>query len=260
MSSPSIERGRFALPPDNFWQNARGEIARSLPWHGRVTTTLSWSRASQDDRLIPPTVNSGSVGDSFYGVVDLDQWNQRASLPQSRADASVDTWLVDSSLHLQPWKPLRLGAHFRFFDQDDHTRYTAFNPIAGPDGSGQIGYIAEDGALESSGPERRVFQPGQPLYEDFRYRSLPTSYRTLLGQLTADWRVRGKTMLSLALDRQDTNREFRERRDTRQYQTRVSLTSRDLAWMTARLSFAHTWRSGDDYDTGFLGRYFVSSL
>jgi hypothetical protein len=260
MGSPAIQQGRFALPPDNFWQNVRGEVSRSLPWHGRITTTLSWSRASQDDRLIPPTVNSGTVGDPFYGTVDLDQWNQRASLPRSRSEAAIDNWLVDSSLKLAPWKPLRLGAHFRFFDNDDQTRYTAVNPIAGPNGTGEIGYIAEDGALESAGPERRIFVPGQPLYEDFRYRSLPTSYRTSLGQLTADWSVRGKTVLGAVVEREETDRDYRERRQTRDVRARVSLTSRDLAWMTARLSFQHSWRSGDDYDTNFLAPYFVSSL
>ena len=257
---PAIQRGRFALPPDNFWQNARGELSRTLPWHGRVTTTVSWSRGTQDDRLIPPTVNSGTVGDPFNGVVDLDQWNQRASLPRQRAQAAVDTWLVDSVVRLQPWKSLRLGARLHFYDWSDQTRYTAFNPIAGSSGVGQIGYIAEDGALDASGPERRVFTPGQPLFEDFRYRSLPTSAQTRSGQLNADWSALAKTVLGAALDYDETRRDDRERRETREERARLSLVSRDLAWLTARLSFAHSWRTGDDYDTGFLAKSFVSSL
>jgi len=260
MASPAISQGRFALPPDNFWQNARGEISRSLPWHGRFTATLSWSRGAQDQRLLPPTVNSGLVGDAFFGVVDLNQWNQRASLAQSHAEASVQTWLADASAHVQPWKALRLGARFRFFDDDDGTRYTAFNPIAGADGAGRIGYIAEDGAPESSGPERRIFQPGQPLYEDFRYRSIPTSHQRRTGSLTADWSALGKTVLGAGLDHDETIRDYRERRDVREESARVSLTSRDVAWMTARLSFVHSWRTGDNYDTGFLAKYFVSGL
>ena len=260
MGDPAIERGRFALPPDNFWQNARGELSRVLPWHGRFTTTVSWSRGTQDEQLIPPTVNSGTVGSLFNGLVDLDQWNQRASLPRKRAQAAVFTWLVDSVVRLQPWTSLRLGARLHLYDWNDQTRWTAFNPIAGTAGVGQIGYIAEDGALDASGPERRVFTPGQPLFEDFRYKSLPTSYQKRSGQLTADWSALAKTVLGAALDYEETLPEDRERRELREGRARVSLVSRDLEWLTARLSLVHSWRTGDDYDAGFLAKFFVSSL
>ena len=75
----SIERGRFALAPDNDRHNVKMDASVTLPWDGRLTTTVSWSRMRQNDDLIPATVNTGRVGFGFQpgapNVVDLGDWN-----------------------------------------------------------------------------------------------------------------------------------------------------------------------------------------
>ena len=251
---PDIRQGRFALAPDSVWQDVRGDLAVTLPWNSRFISTVSWSRAQQNDDLVPPTVNSGRVGAGSIGTIDLDLWNQPASLAQRHADASIDTLLVDAALQSTPWKPLRLGAHVRVLDQDDDTRYTAENPLAD-----EIGYIGEDGALEAQTPLRRVVA-GRPSIEDFRFRSIPTSYQTRLGELTADWRVLGKTRLDASLGHEEVRREYREREETRDNRARVSLAVRDLEPVTVRLSAELSRRSGSSYDADPFAAYFASSL
>ena len=177
--------------------SGRWGLVLLLPWQGRLNTTVSWSRMRQDDDLLAPTVNSGSVGISGLNEVDLDQWNQPAALPRSKADAEVDTLLVNARLRLRPWSALRLGADFRYYDQDNRTRYTAFNPSAvdpSTGKSGQIGYIAEDGAHNVLTPFSRVFVPNVG-NDDFRYRSSPHDYWKLHAQLSADYRVLRRTTL-----------------------------------------------------------------
>ncbi len=162
----NVERGRFALAPDNHWHNVKVDISASLPWRGRLTTTASWGRMRQDDDLVAPTVNSGFVGLAGFNDVDLGQWNDAAALPRDSADAQVDTLLLNTRLHLRPLAALRLQAGIRYFERRNDTRYTAFNPS-----TGQRGYIAEDAALNVFGLSR-VFEPGVPT-DDFRYRSSP---------------------------------------------------------------------------------------
>jgi hypothetical protein len=70
----NIERGRFALAPDNHWHNVKADVSVSLPWKGRLTTTASWGRMRQDDDLIAPTVNSGLVGSAGFNGVDLNDY------------------------------------------------------------------------------------------------------------------------------------------------------------------------------------------
>lgn len=252
---PDVARSRFALAPDNLWQQARGELALALPWRGRFVGTASWSRASQDDELLPPTINGGSVGRGAFGSVDLDLWNQQGSRARNRADAVIDQLLLDGSLQLSPWRPLRLSARVRFLDHDDDTSYTAWNPLAG-----RIGYVTEDGALEAQTSQRRVFAPGQRLIEDFRYASLPTSYRTRLVRFAADWRALGRTRVDATLEQEAVQREHRERDETREARARLAVVSRDLAPLTLRLSGEFAKRTGSSYDSFFLADSFVSSL
>lgn len=252
---PDVARSRLALAPDNLWQQARGELAVALPWRGRFVGTASWSRARQDDDLLPPTINGGSVGRGGFGSIDLDLWNQQGSRARSRADAAIDQLLLDGSLQFSPWRPLRLSARVRLLDHDDDTAYTAWNPLAG-----RIGYIAEDGALEAQTSQRRVFEPGRRLTEDFRYASLPTTYRTRLARVAADWRAVARTRVDASLEQEAIQREHRERDETREARARVAVVSRDLEPLTLRLSGELARRTGSSYDSFFLADTFVSSL
>jgi MtrB/PioB family decaheme-associated outer membrane protein len=249
----NVERGRFALAPDNHWHNVKGDISVRLPWDGRLSTTASWSRARQDDDLITPTVNSGFVGFSGFNGVNLDEWNTAAALPRSHADAQLDTLLLNARLHLRPLDALRLQAGIRYYNQQNDTRYTAQNPS-----TGQFGYIAEDGALNAFDISR-VFVPGVET-DDFRYRSSPFDYRKLDYEISADYQPLGRTTLGGRYRREEIDRDERERDKTRENQARVSLTSRDVRWATLRASYEYRDREGGPYDSFPNRDDYVSSL
>ena len=252
----NVARGRFALAPDNDWHSVRGELALVLPWQGRWVTTASWSRARQDDELVPPTVNAGVVGTPGLNGLDLAQWNTRSALPRSRADAEVDSLLLVSRLHLRPWNPLRIGFGVRYDDRDNRTRYSARNPT-----TGQIGYVALDGALNARTPFSRVFVPGALLgVENFRYRSSAYDRSALQTELTADLRLEPKTSLGLRARRQEIRREDRERDETREHSLRVSLSTRRFAPMTLLATYDYADRDGDEYESFPVGDRYVSSL
>jgi hypothetical protein len=261
----NVERGRFALAPDNDWHNAKGEVALELPLDGRLAATLSWSRMRQDAELLPPTVNSGVVGapptvnsgvvGAGSNAVNLGLWNTRAALGEGSADAAVGTWLANADLRVRPWRPLRLGARFRYFRRKNHTDYTAFNPS-----TGQIGYIAEDGALEVGTPLfSRVFRPGQPS-DDWRYRSTPYGYDQIRAEAQADWELRERTTLGLAYAWEELGHDHRERDRTREQRVRAELSSRQLPWATARFSYEYATRGGSSYRPDPYRSFYVSSL
>jgi hypothetical protein len=252
--SSNVERGRFALAPDNSWINLKGDLALDVPLDGRFTTTFSWSRMYQDDDLIPPTVNSGIVGGSL-NEVNLDLWNTEAALARRTGKAEVFTLLVNGDLRFRPWKRLRLGARVRYYDRDNQTRYTALNGS-----TGQIGYIAEDGALAVGTPQfNRVFEPGRPS-DDWRYRSTPYAYDQIKVEGSADYALKPKTSVGLLYTWQQLGYQHRERDRTEENRIRAYVTSRQISWATVRLSYEYGGRGGSPYDPDPYGRYYVSSL
>jgi hypothetical protein len=207
----------------------------------------------QDDDLVAPTVNSGVVCSTCLRGVDLSRWNGTAALARPSADARVDTLLLNARLHLRPLAALRLQAGIRYFDRQNDTRYTAFNPS-----TGQLGYIAEDGAVNVF-DRSRVFEPGVRT-DDFRYRSSPYDYSKLEYEFRADYPVSGRTTISARYRREEIDRDERERDETRENQARVSLTSRDLGWATLRASYEYRDRDGSSYDFFPNPNDYVSSL
>ena len=136
LSPTSVQRGRLALAPENDFHNFHLDFAAQLPRSGRATFAASWSRMTQNDQMLPPTVNSGQIG-----ALDLDQWNTQSALQRKSANARVETLLLHGDLAFRPWKRLRLGARARYFDRNNETHYTARNPL-----TNEYGYITEDGA------------------------------------------------------------------------------------------------------------------
>jgi Putative outer membrane beta-barrel porin, MtrB/PioB len=250
----NVQRGRFALAPDSDLNNLRGDLAIQLPADARFTATASWTRMRQDDDLLPPTVNTGTVG-GFANAVTLDPWSTSAAVSRGGADATVDTLLVNGDLRVQPWRRLRIGARARYYERENLTDYTAFNPL-----TGQIGYIAEDGALAVGTPfYNRVFEPGRPS-DDWRYRSTPFSHDQLELEASADYQLRAKTSLGLQYTWEQIERDHRERSWTQESRIRAEASSRDIPWATVRIAYEYGDRRGASYDSDPYGAYYVSSL
>ncbi|MFI5317765.1 MAG: MtrB/PioB family outer membrane beta-barrel protein [Myxococcota bacterium] len=250
-ASPDVTSARLALPPDNDWHNVRADAAVNMPLRSRVTTAISWSRSTQNQDLLPPTISSGTVG-----ATNLADWNTGAALSTQSAHARVDQVLVDIGLQSSPWQPLRLRAGYRFTNQDTQTNYTAFNPQ-----TGQYGYIVEDGGHAAVlGPDYLgIYQPGVP-GSAWRYRTIPfgESHSTydVGGTYTAPWR----SSLDLLLEQEDVDRDVSERPQTRERRATVSVNTRALSFVTARFSYKFIKRDGGPIDYSVYAKYTTQEL
>ena len=224
-----VQRARMDLTPDNGFHNLKLDLAGTLPMRGRVSGGLSWSRMTQDDNLIAPTVNSG-----ILGGVNLANWNTTDALSQKTANARIDTRLAHVNFSFSPLPDLSLQARLRHYEEDNKTRYTAFNPL-----TRQFGYLGLDGANNVN------IAPG--LFR-VQIRSIPFEYRKDNFGVEGDYRLLRRTNVTLGYEREDMRMPYREYRITEEDRIRLALNNRDIPWATVRLSYEHAKRSGDDYN------------
>lgn len=241
----TVEQGRFDLYPDNSFHQVKTDLAYSLPMRGQLTSTLSWSRMSQNDELLPSTINSGQT---FTGI-NMNQWNSTASLSQKTANAEITNWLFQSGLQFSPWDPLTLKAKFRYYNEDNNTNYTSLNSL-----TNQYGYILVDGA---QGGE--VFRPASP-QNPFQYRSIPFSQKVTEGFFDTDYRISYKTTAGFGYHFEQHDPTYRERSSTNENHLKIHLSNRSLSWATLRLSYEYAIRGGSHYDYNPYVPFYTSSL
>ncbi len=246
-----ITQARLALAPDNDWQNVRADMAVNMPMRSRVTSAISWSRSTQNQDLLPPTISNVTIG-----TTDLASWNSAAALSTKSAHARVDQLLVDIALSVNPWRPLRLRGGYRYTNQDTDTNYTAFNPQ-----TGQYGYIVEDGGHAAVlGPDYLGFyQPTVP-GSAWRYKTIPFGQSRTTVDVGATYTAPWKTSLDVLLEQEDVDRDVSERPKTREQRATLSLNSRALSFATARLSYRYTGRDGGDINYNVYNQYTTSSF
>ncbi len=225
-----LRRGRMDLYPDNASHNVKLESSAALPLRGRVTGTLSYTRMTQDDALVAPVANTGIV--AGLPPANLANWNTTAALDQATANARIDTRLMQLTGSFSPWQDLNVNARLRRQDENNRTRYAAFNPL-----TGQSGYIALDGGVNDVVPS---FLRGQ-------LQSIPYEYRKSSYGIDADYPLLRRTGLTAGLEREDTGGQYRERNRTTENRIRLALNNRDVSWATLRLSYEHARRDGEGY-------------
>jgi MtrB/PioB family decaheme-associated outer membrane protein len=227
-----LQRGRMDLYPDNNFHNLKLDLSTALPLRGRLSGGISFSRMTQDDNLIAPTVNSGTLAGA--PAVNLADWNTTDALSQKSAGARIDTRLIHLSGSFAPMQDLSLQAKLRHYDEDNKTRYTAFNPL-----TGQSGYLGLDGAHNYD------IVPGL-----FRVpiRNIPFEQRKDNYGVEGDYRLLRRTNLTFGYEREDNENPYREYRRTEEDRYRVAVNNRDIPWATLRLSYEYAKRAGDDYN------------
>jgi len=237
-----IERGRVALAPDNEFYQIDVEFAQLLPSSAELTAFVSWSRMSQDEDLLPPTITSG-----VKAGVDTDNWNTTAALSQLSADAQIDSISGGVELRLSPWQKVSLGLSLDYFDEDNDTSYTAFNPL-----TDQFGYIAQD-----SPRIRRIYNGGgNPIH----YRSIPFDKSKYSWTIDATYRPLRKTTIGLEWRETRNNYDEREVEESDETRVKVFLSTRKLDWATIRISYLSEDRDVDQYVSDPYSEYYTSSL
>ena len=237
-----IERGRVALAPDNEFYQIDVEFAQVLPLGAQLTAFASWSRMEQDEDLLPPTITSGVKAN-----VDTDNWNTTAALSQLSADAQIDSIAGGVELRLSPWQKLSLGARLDYFDEDNDTSYTSFNPL-----TGEYGYIAQD-----SPRIRRIYNGGgNPIH----YRSIPFDKSKHSWTIDATYRPLSKTTVGVELRETRNKYDEREVEESDETRIKVFLSTRKLDWATVRISYLSEDRDVDQYVSNPYGEFYTSSL
>jgi len=245
------DRGRTALPPDNRFHQIKGDVAMALPfWNGRWTVSTAYNRKGQDQRLLPPTISTGT-GNNTGTPVDFDLWNTTAALSRQRADARIQTFLAQSEVSLQPLRRLRAAFEWRYLDEDNDTDYTAFNPL-----TGEFGYIPEDGGFVFNDG---IFQPGRR-GELLRIRNVPHATDELVLRARFDYRAGARTRLGLTFSHREEDHAHRERSEVSDNRIRLQLTERGGPWASLRLSGEYAHGSGDDYIRDPLASFRTSTL
>lgn len=248
------ERGRFDLAPDNEAHHLKLELARSLPWRGQITTTASIGRMTQDDRLIPPTINGGAGGTSI-DPIDLNAWTTAQALSRQRADARIDTWLFHTRVRLRPWRALTLRAEARWRNEDNDTEFVNFNPL-----TGQYGTILTDGGVGGAVPFRSgLFRPGRAGSRQ-HIRAIPFATDRARFELAADYRLTRASTVTLALKREDIEHAHRERDETEEHEIELRWNYRGADWANLRMGYRYAERDGDAYDPFPYAAFYTESL
>ncbi len=215
-SDSGVDRGRFALTPDNALHRIHATGGFALPWRGRWTNTFSMAQGRQDERLLAPTINPTFAA-----------WtNPATSLSRSRADASVDTMVVTSTLKLVPLRFWNVGGKFRLEQRKSETDYVAFNPS-----TGGYGYIAEDGSFG--------IQP--------RYAAVPYDADRVIFGADTTWRLPVRSRLTIEYEREQVERDQRARAETRDDRGRISVSTRGIPRTRVRLAYELSDRGGSSY-------------
>lgn len=243
-----IPRGRIDLYPDNDAYNAKMEYARALPalLNGRFNATVALGTMRQNDRLLPPTVTSGTgatIPGGFNGNFNL--WNTGSALSQRSANAGVDTALVDLGLSLVPADKLTVRAALRHYETHNRTRYTALNPQ-----TGQFGYIIQDNFSST------VFDGTNNVH----YRSIPFQGEQHNYRLSGEYRLRRRAVLTAEYEREDFHRAYRERDRTWEDRVRFGYIDRGFESATLRLAYEYGSRRGSQYNSDPYKDFYTASL
>ena len=254
-----VVNGEYSLEPDNDYHNLRLELSRELKWRGELSLAAAYGTMRQDDDLLPPVNCTGTLGFSagpLQQLIPCDLWNTPAALSRSTGNARIDTQLLDAKLTFHPGRNFGWHADLRYYDEDNKTRYLAYNPL-----TGQYGYISENGAQGSVVPgETGIFDNGYYASSNVQIASVPFGYRDTLLELGADWNVGESDSLSLVYTFDHNQPRHRERTRLDEQRIKLSWVSRSLGAATLRASFEYGDRSGGAYNYDPYEAYYSKSL
>lgn len=253
VNSTSWEKGRFALSPDNEAYNIKADYARMLPMQGQFTATVAMGRMTQDDDLIAPTINDGlnAGGAATSYAAAIAGYNTTGVLSQLTADAQIDTRLADFGLSLRPVDDLTVRAKFRYYDEDNRTRYTAIDPK-----TGKVGYPALDYGLPGVFGAAFGFYTGT---NNLHYQSIPTGYTKWNAGLGADYQLGRQTQIGVNYEREQMERPYREVENTAEDRIKFTFGTRALEQSTLRASYEYGDRIGSDYRYDIYEHFYTSS-
>jgi hypothetical protein len=256
-----ISQGQFSLEPDNDYHNLRAEVSRTLGWNGKISIAASLGTMRQDDRLLAPVTCTGLGGIFIPPDVDYTfncaDWNTTAALSKHKANARIDTQMIDLRAVFRPTSAFGWRAGIKYYDEDNKTRYLAYNPI-----TGQYGYISENGSQGSVVPgETGIFDPDNPLYASVvvPVRNVPFEYSQTTAELGADWWL-GDHALTASYTFERTEPKHRERSRLDEHRLSLAWVYKMSTGASLRVSYEFADRTGDRYNFDPYEEFYSISL
>ncbi|MBI4456288.1 MAG: MtrB/PioB family decaheme-associated outer membrane protein [Acidobacteria bacterium] len=207
-------RGRHALAPSNSAHVGSITGALNLPWRSRLTSTFSYGLGFQNDRFIPPTINS-AISNSPALV-----------LPAESLRGDVHTRLLNLQFTIHPLRNVSMKARYRLYDFDDRTPNLTFP-----------GWVSTDSVLRTEAIDRVT--------------SSRFSYTKHNAGTEVGWRPLLPLSVKVGYEWERWNRDQRQREvPVSDEQTpRVSVEYTPFDWLALRASYARSWRRISAYNT-----------
>jgi hypothetical protein len=159
-------QGRMALAPSNQLNTISGTGLYKLPAHSTINGTLSYTAMSQNEALIPWTINPAIANATVY-----QQFPELAALPRATAEASVHGMNALVNFTSRPNRLFGLTARYRF---NDHRNLTPMFDARE--------YVRFDAVPEETGGETEQFDIRQntvdinATFSPFTYTSFRIGY------------------------------------------------------------------------------------
>lgn len=123
----AYDRGRFvngqlSLPPSSRTHDVSASGSVELPLHGRLSGSIGYGVTTQNDRLLPYTLNTGiaGIGGAPANVTDV------AALPVARFDGEIRTVTQSYALNFRPAEKLGASVKYRYYDYDNRSEKILF--------------------------------------------------------------------------------------------------------------------------------------
>ncbi len=111
---PAVASGQMADAPDNEFHQLSAVLGYQLSESTRIGAKFAQGRMTQDDALLPYTVNPALAG---------------TALPRSRLDGEIDTTLARVEINARPADKLRVDASYTYSDRDNNTSVDTYDYV-----------------------------------------------------------------------------------------------------------------------------------
>jgi MtrB/PioB family decaheme-associated outer membrane protein len=247
-------QGLLSLPPSNNFNTLKADTTAILSPDLRFSASASYGLMRQDDRLLPPTIDSGVI-QGAGGPINLADWNTVAALSRPRAEAAINVFNAFAQLQYVESSDLTFNFELRDHREDNLTNYTAYNPE-----TGQYGYIAVDGGLAASDPALSgVYQPNAR-GDVVQIRNLPYANDNLQLTAGASYRVANHMKLDLSYVHNAIEHTVREVPNADDNRFRIQFAANGYSWGSVRVSYEYGHLTGSDYTSNPYTAYYSTAL
>lgn len=213
LAGDQSSRGRLATAPDNMAQVLGLTTVFDLPASNKLNADFSYTLMTQDDELLPSTINSAITS----GSVNM---SDPASLPSKTADATQTLVVQNYSINNDAIKNIALGIRVRSEQLGNSSKEIHFSS----------GYVRVDQALEPSVETARL------------------AYKKLILGANADWSITPALTFGVDIAQETADRTHREYKETEEMTYTANVNYRPVMGLTVKGRYINADRKAKDFE------------